>query len=422
MSAIDGFAEQLVRHFGIAYPPSRHLALAHDLERVVALGGCADQREAVSRLHAGDALLIAAAARVCAVGETYFMRETAALAALREHLIELARRGAEQAPIRLWSAACSTGEEAYSMAIVARETLGNRPFQVVGSDVRSEALERARLGRYRPWSFRDVDPVLRARWFHPGADGAFEVRSELRSCVRFASFNLVTDELPATWRGQHAVMCCNALIYFPAPVVASVGDRLVSSLATDGLLLLGANDPSLDGQLHRRVDRRAHAYAGAGAPPAARPKAPAAGAQPETVAAPPRRPQRVAAPAPPPSVATAPLPAAGAQDQLHSAESYLIAAGAHQNAGNHALALADLRRALFLDPQLALAHALAATSLCELGRRQQAILSIQQARRLLRLLAPDQLVAGGDELTRAALDSMLDAIEHPHLPRGSARR
>jgi chemotaxis protein methyltransferase CheR len=180
------------------------------------------------------------------VGETYFFREAAHFALLRNTILPLFRaRASTGQKFRAWSAGCSTGEEAYSIALALREEAV--PGLVVGTDVSRPRLGAARRGEYRQWSFRGVPAPTIDRYFKRVGD-AYVLGPSVRRDVEFGYLNLASDAYPSmssgVW-GMDVVFCRNVLIYFDRDTIARVATALIASLSEDGWLLLGATDPLL---------------------------------------------------------------------------------------------------------------------------------------------------------------------------------
>jgi chemotaxis protein methyltransferase CheR len=178
------------------------------------------------------------------VKETSFLRDSGQLAGLDWPLL-LARaraRGSER--VRVWTAACATGEEAYSLALLAAEAFAPAPapVRILATDISADALAHARAGRYRARSVRDVGPAMRARWMQPDAD-RLVVREPLRALVTFARHNLVRDPFPPLGEARFdLILCRNVLIYFDTPTVGRVLASFESARAPTGELVLGAAD------------------------------------------------------------------------------------------------------------------------------------------------------------------------------------
>jgi chemotaxis protein methyltransferase CheR len=178
------------------------------------------------------------------VKETSFLRDPEQLASIDwRRVLERARaRGSDR--VRVWTAACATGEEAYSLALLAAEAFAPAPapVRILATDISPLALAHARAGRYRARSVHTVGPAMRARWLH--ADGDHIVVGEpLRALVTFARHNLIRDPFPPLGEAPFdLILCRNVLIYFGAPTVAGVLESFEQARAPTWELVLGAAD------------------------------------------------------------------------------------------------------------------------------------------------------------------------------------
>ncbi len=195
-----------------------------------------------------DPQLFQALIAAATVRETYFFREPDQLAWLAGALGE--HRGPSEAgrPLRLWSAGCASGEEAYSLAVVLAER-GRAPFEILATDLCQDAIESARRAVYRTWSLRGLDPNRRAAYFR-GQQGAFRLEPGLGGRVRFAVDNLAgpsgVEGGPGS-PGMDAVLCRNVLLYLTPEGIDRVARRLAAALAPGGWLLTASTDPDLSG-------------------------------------------------------------------------------------------------------------------------------------------------------------------------------
>lgn len=179
------------------------------------------------------------------VGETYFFRDAQTFDELAARVLVplIAARKRQTRHLRLWSAACSTGEEAWSLAMLVANLLPDwRDWNVsiLATDISASALRKAQAGRYGSWSMRSAVPAQARGWLHPGADGRFEVDPGLRSLVRFAHLNLAGADYPSAASmtlSMDVVLCRNVLIYFEAARARAVLARLGSALAPGGWLV-----------------------------------------------------------------------------------------------------------------------------------------------------------------------------------------
>jgi chemotaxis protein methyltransferase CheR len=175
------------------------------------------------------------------VGETFFLRD-------RRQLETIdwpgARERAGARPVRVWSAACSTGEEAYSLALLATEAFfpARPPVRILATDISQQALAAARLGVYRSRAVRELEPQLRARYLRED-DGRYVVADRLRECVSFARHNLVHDPIPPLDETSFDVIVCrNVFIYFDAETCERVLAAMEGALGPGGQLVLGVAD------------------------------------------------------------------------------------------------------------------------------------------------------------------------------------
>lgn len=171
-------------------------------------------------------------------GETYFFRYPLYLAVLQAAL----DRHPPERPFRVLSAACSTGEEAYSVAfsLLDRAKESGRTVEIVGSDVRCRAIAAARIGVYSQWSFRNLPPTERGRYFDRVEGERYRVREPYRSAVRFVVRNLLD---PVDEKGYDAILLCNATLYMEADAARRVYESMAACLRADGLLLIAPTDP-----------------------------------------------------------------------------------------------------------------------------------------------------------------------------------
>jgi chemotaxis protein methyltransferase CheR len=145
--------------------------------------------------------------------------------------------------VRVWVAGCASGEEAYTVAILACEAFACAapPVRVLGTDIAPIALEQAIAGRYSERSVHMLRQGIRERYF-TDAHGMTCVGERLRGLVEFRRHNLVRDSIPPAGEPFDVILCRNVLIYFDRPTVEHVLGSLERALAPAGQLLLGAAD------------------------------------------------------------------------------------------------------------------------------------------------------------------------------------
>jgi chemotaxis methyl-accepting protein methylase len=175
--------------------------------------------------------------------ETFFFRDRAQLDAIAWRALLERAQEAGSPEIRVWCAACATGEEAYTLALLAYEVLGPAPppVRILATDISGAALAVARTGSYRERSLRHIPPGLRQRYF-AGMGEPLVVGDRLRGIVQFAQHNLANGTVPEGEGVFDLIVCRNVLIYFDGATADHVIEGLRGALRSEGMLILGAAD------------------------------------------------------------------------------------------------------------------------------------------------------------------------------------
>jgi chemotaxis protein methyltransferase CheR len=301
-----------------------------------------DAATAAARIRS-DTDLLAGVIDEVTVKETFFDRDRVQLDAIDWHELLRNAQARRSQTIDVWTAGCATGEEAYTLALRAVELFGeDAPVRILGTDISRTAIARAAVACYRERSVRLVSPGRRAQHFDVEPDGTLRVGAAARRLARFAHHNLVRDEAPARF---DLVLCRNVLIYFDARTVARVLECLRGSLVDGGTLLLGAADTLC--------------LAAADYTP---------------------RPQLVPSPPPP-------------ADVVEDYRPHVVAGLGHLERGDPSAAVTSLRRALYLQPLLAVAAFQLARAYESRGDRASARRAYEQTLRTLATSHDDPLLA-----------------------------
>jgi chemotaxis protein methyltransferase CheR len=383
------------------------------------------------------------------VGETYFFREKRSLEILGEQVLAqlLQSRRQNERRLRIWSAGCSTGEEAYTLAILLDRLIPDRKewnITILATDFNPIFLRKAAQGVYGEWSFRDAPDWLRERYFTRCSDGRFEIHPRIRKMVTFSYLNLVDDVDPSLSNNTSAmdvIFCRNVLMYFTAQRAKQVAGNFYRALLHGGWLIVSPTEASHrlfssftpvefpGAVLYRKM-------AGAGSQPivsahpvpllfeeaeTARPVLPAV----PTEAAPAHLPDereassrlaRNCANQGRLSEALAWCEQAIAADKLNPAHQYLLAT-ILQEQGRHDTAIQALMRALYLDPDFVLAHFSLGNLHQSQGRYRQAQRYFRNVLELLRKHPPDETLPEADGLTAGRLveivTSLLESLPQP---------
>lgn len=244
---ISRFARE---HFGLDLRPGKEDLVAGRLWKPVRAGGYGSFGEYFEAARADPTgQQLSALIHALTTHHTSFHREPAHFAALSSLLThELAG----VSPLKLWSAACSTGEEPYSMAAcVAAHRPDPRSWEMLATDISAPVLETARRGLYPAAAVVAVPEAWQRAAFLKGrgkAEGWVRVRPEIAARIRFETFNL-TEATPSA-SSWHVIFCRNVLIYFDQPTQQRVIARLAAALAPGGFLMVGHSE-SLAGVAHQ---------------------------------------------------------------------------------------------------------------------------------------------------------------------------
>ncbi len=227
---------------GISLGENKQELVYSRLARRLRATGIKNFSDYLDHLQRGDAAEWEAFTNSLTTNLTSFFREPHHFPLLAEHL----RKQGKGRPLTLWCSACSTGEEAYSMAMTAVEALGGyeRPFHIIASDLDTKVLETARTGRYKADAVARLPAQQVERFFVRGTGeqaGFVQVKPELQKNIDFRRINL----LDMTWpihSPLDAIFCRNVMIYFDKDTQLSILRKFAPLLRGDGLLFAGHSE------------------------------------------------------------------------------------------------------------------------------------------------------------------------------------
>lgn len=381
-----------------------------------------------------------------AVGETYFFRDTGFFGHLASDVLPAlveSRRNTSRS-LRIWSVGCSSGEEPYSIAMLLASLLPawrEWDIGILATDLRAEALAKARAGVYGAWSLRGGFPAGARAFLRRTGEGRHEVDGTVRGMVRFERLNLARDAYPSASTGTLSIdliVCRNVLMYFRADDARTIAERLARCLAEGGWLLTNAIEVPAGGMPDLQAVRapQATAYRRIVSAPAALVEAESSNRGVEPLAVAPRAAARAVAAAPSRSTPPrneAPTPsdsqdlagraraladtgelaaaasacrAAIQKDKLNPEWTYLLAS-ILQECNAFAEAEAALRRTLYLEP----GHVLGRIAMANLMIRQGGTNRARQhfavaLDRLSRVAADEVLPCGGGITARELADAV----------------
>lgn len=446
-SLLSRLSEFVATQTGLHFPPERWI----DLERGIAAAAPDfnfPDRESCARWllsatptqHINEIL-----AGHLSIGETYFFRDKPSLKILGEQILVPLLQARHERRLRIWSAGCCTGEEAYTIAILLDGLIPDLEawnITILATDFNPKFLRKAMLGVYGEWSFRDAPGWLQARYFNRCGEGRFEIHQRIRKMVTFSYLNFADDVYPSLSNNTGAmdvIFCRNVLMYFSAGQTKQIAGNFYRALVDGGWLIVSPVEASnalftsfTPVEFPGAVLYRKMAAAGT---------QPLVDAHPvlfeETEVAPP---SLLIAPTEPAATdihaeQTDQLPTlqhderetpslmardcaiealewcekAIAADKMNPLHHYL-GATILQELGQYDIAIQSLMRALYLDPDFILAHFALGNMHQSQGRYREAQRSFTTVQLLLRKHPQDEILPEADGLTAGRLDEIVTSL------------
>lgn len=175
--------------------------------------------------------------------ETYFFREIEQLNVFNEDLLpNILKQKKGMNPVKIWSAACSSGEEPYSIAMMLLEKkLSDTLYEIHASDICESALSSAKNGLYSSYSIRNIPQQYLLKYFSKN-DQLFNLNTSVRKSVKFKKLNLINEKDVKSIQGMDIIFCRNVLIYFDTKAKQKVVSHLYNALNPGGYLIIGSSE------------------------------------------------------------------------------------------------------------------------------------------------------------------------------------
>ena len=247
-AAFDTIAGMLKTRSGLALGPDKLYLLESRLGGLLKQHGLRDLGALAGKLTGfGQDSLARDVVEAMTTNESFFFRDGKPFDHVRNHVVGRlhAARPAGQ-KIRIWSAAASSGQEAYSLAMIIcemRAQLGERAFELLGTDIAREHLARAREATYSQFEVQRGLPMQMLVKYFKREGTLWRLDAKLRAMAQFRDFNLLDD--PRVLGKFDIVFCRNVLIYFDPPTKARVLNGIADQMAPDGVLYLGGAETVL---------------------------------------------------------------------------------------------------------------------------------------------------------------------------------
>ncbi len=231
---------------GMDYRENKRDLLEHRMRRICERANLGSMQELAERLEQGsDTALSLAVLHGASTNHTYFYREPQVLTVFAQTVLPALPRG----DLRIWSAAASSGDEAYTVAMIAAEVLGldvaRASLSILGTDISPVMIDAAEQAIYPASRLNSLPPALRERYLERLADGSYRVGGPLRAMCTFRRLNLKARPLPFQ-RSFHVVFCRNVLYYFDRAQQRATVEAIYDVTEPGGWLLTSVTEPLRD--------------------------------------------------------------------------------------------------------------------------------------------------------------------------------
>lgn len=251
---LEQISEFIRKKIGIYFPPNKYAEMSMKLKELARENGFKNIDSFIRSLSNGNGSRQKAEilASKLSIGETYFWRDRELFRVLEEELFPKLIREKENTRrvIRIWSAASSTGEEAYSIAILLKKLIPNIndwQITILATDINPNFLEKAKKGRYTEWSFRSAPAWLKTNHFKEIKHNEYALDESIKRMVHFSYLNLIEDVFPSlsnNTNGMDMIFCRNVLMYFSHEDIIKVSEKLYNCLLNDGVMITTPSESS----------------------------------------------------------------------------------------------------------------------------------------------------------------------------------
>lgn len=243
----DFLAKLLKERSGLVITPDKGYLLESRLMPLARTRGLKGIEEIVAKMRGRDEALARDVTEAMTTNESFFFRDTKPFDQFRDTVLPLMMTArASKKSMRIWSAACSSGQEAYSLAMILKEQahkLNGWHVEIVATDISLEMLEKAKAGLYSQFEVQRGLPIQMLVKYFKKKDESWQIDAALRGMVQFREWNLLKDLRPL---GQFDIVFCrNVLIYFDQPTKTGVLDTIAKQMPDDGFLYLGGAETVL---------------------------------------------------------------------------------------------------------------------------------------------------------------------------------
>jgi len=246
------FSELITSHIGLYYPQNRWRDLLRNMESVSKEMGCGNVESCIQSLLSSPLTdkKIEVLIKHLTIGETFFFRDNCVFQAVKDTILPelICSRNKNGKKISLWSAACCTGEEPYSIAMLIDQMIPSWEdwkITVLGTDLNAEFLSKAGRGLYSNWSFRSAPSWIKTRYFKSCGENSFELSPRIKKMVTFSQLNLASKNYSSVLyktEEMDVIFCRNVLMYFSPELREQIIGRFSEILVEGSWLILSPSE------------------------------------------------------------------------------------------------------------------------------------------------------------------------------------
>lgn len=231
----EGFKAQVLSLTGINLTAYKENQMKRRIDALIKKNMCGTYDEYLIKLK-GDRKSLEDFVAYLTINVTEFFRNPSQWEVLEQQIFPLLLQ--KKRNIKIWSAACSTGDEPYSLAMTLSKLIPTSQIQILATDIDKEVLTKAQEGFYQSRNLANLPKSFQEKYMTPVADG-FQVRDDLKKCITFKQHNLLKDPYPS---GMDLIVCRNVLIYFTEEAKREIYTNFNRALADDGILFVGSTE------------------------------------------------------------------------------------------------------------------------------------------------------------------------------------
>lgn len=231
----EGFKAQTLLLTGIDLNCYKENQMKRRIDALIKKNQCAGYQEYVQLLKS-DRKVLEDFMTYLTINVTEFFRNPSQWEVLEKHIIPHLTQ--KKRHIKIWSAACSTGDEPYSLAMTLSKLMPLSNVQIIATDIDKEVLAKAEQGFYTERTLGNIPSQLKEK-FMKKVEGGYQIKDELKSCITFKQHNLLKDPYPS---GMDLIVCRNVLIYFTEEAKKNIYLNFNKALVNDGILFVGSTE------------------------------------------------------------------------------------------------------------------------------------------------------------------------------------